>query len=226
MSSGARPRREDTDAARKRVYETVRAILEPHHSGADTESVTGGHSLVSRSWLQRWKLKQCRVSYLTDGCPSPTAAITCRHGCLLPELAKGKMCASGHCCRTALRRPQPFVLALSSAVLLPLALASLPAACFVSDALPGGVALRLRTACARLRPAPPDRRCVRAPVRCRCKAQVGQGSSSRRSCSSVLPSPSGPDTAARAALRQPSCCHVLPSGPGTAGNQTSSRGCD
>lgn len=82
--------REDTDAVRKQVVDDVGRALD-----AATEpeiADEAGAMLISRSWLRQWKLKQCRLSHLTDAAVSPTQSITCLHERLLPENIK--RCAS------------------------------------------------------------------------------------------------------------------------------------
>jgi hypothetical protein len=74
---------------RKHIVDLVRIALEPT---AEADVGDGSEILLSRSWLRNWKLKQCRVSHLSDGVVSPTLAIMCRHGRLLPERPK-KGCA-------------------------------------------------------------------------------------------------------------------------------------
>ena len=44
-----------------------------------------GAMLLSRSWLQNWKVRQCKVPHLQNAAVSPTQAITCVHGLLLPK---------------------------------------------------------------------------------------------------------------------------------------------
>jgi hypothetical protein len=80
--------REDTDAVRKHIVDLVRIALESPPGAASG----GDDMLLSRSWLRNWRIKQCRVSHLSDGTVSPTFAIMCRHGRLLPDRFK-KECA-------------------------------------------------------------------------------------------------------------------------------------
>ena len=78
-ASGVRACREDTDTARKGILDAVKVALKG--DAADE----AGAMLISRSWLRSWHTKQCRLVFLTDGAVSPTHAIVCRHGRLLPE---------------------------------------------------------------------------------------------------------------------------------------------
>lgn len=71
--------REDTDTARRGILDAVKGAIKGEAAGE------AGAMVISRSWLRSWQAKQCRLIFLTDGALSPTHAIVCRHGRLLPE---------------------------------------------------------------------------------------------------------------------------------------------
>lgn len=78
--------RDDTDARRKRMLEEVKRSLDPDQ--APLVATEPGAALVSRSWLQQWKRKECSVAHLRQGAVAPTQSITCHHAQLLPEQTK------------------------------------------------------------------------------------------------------------------------------------------
>lgn len=75
--------REDVDTRRKELVDAVKMSLEKVVKDA---WLGPDAMLISRSWLTKWKIKQCRLSHLSESV-SPTGSITCRHGRLLPEVS-------------------------------------------------------------------------------------------------------------------------------------------
>lgn len=71
------------DTRRKELVDSVKLSLE---KVVDEGWLGPDAMLISRSWLTKWKIKQCRLSHLSESV-SPTGSITCRHGHLLPEVS-------------------------------------------------------------------------------------------------------------------------------------------
>ena len=71
------------DTRRKELVEAVKLSLE---KVVNEDWLGPDAMLISRSWLTKWKIKNCRLSHLSESV-SPTGSITCRHGRLLPEVS-------------------------------------------------------------------------------------------------------------------------------------------
>ena len=87
--------RQYIEAQRKGIVDQVKTCLDT----PETEA-TQYMRLLSRQWLMDWMAESCKVSYL-NGCMSPTASITCRHGKMLCAAATKAGCATPmHACCT------------------------------------------------------------------------------------------------------------------------------